>query len=138
MACRQHFLLALGVLFASVVLQGCNDQAELDKTRDQAKKEGEAAKGLSDAVGEYKHARDEIKSKKESLNEVLSAEGRDPEQDEATMLKEAEEILKEGSAAASAEKDDGAKSTNGGSSLLSTFLRRKTKTTPRQGLSASH
>mmetsp|Transcript_17388 Transcript_17388/g.41196 ORF Transcript_17388/g.41196 Transcript_17388/m.41196 type:complete len:164 (+) Transcript_17388:101-592(+) len=105
----QGLTLALALLMA-VTLQGCSDEAAVEQAREDAMKEGEALKGVQDAVGEYKEeqqkmvgARDNVQAKKDNFNKVLADEGRKPEGEEAQALADADKILKEQNAAEQAE-----------------------------------
>mmetsp|Transcript_103306 Transcript_103306/g.143946 ORF Transcript_103306/g.143946 Transcript_103306/m.143946 type:complete len:162 (+) Transcript_103306:111-596(+) len=101
----QAFLGCLAVL-AAIVLHGCSDEAAVEQAREDAIKEGEALKGVQDAISEYKEqkekavsARDNVQAKKDNFNKVLADEGRKAEGDEADAMHDADEILKEQTAA---------------------------------------
>eukprot|EP00435_Cladocopium_sp_Y103_P008972 s4065_g2.t1 len=129
----QAFLGFLAMLMA-ITLHGCSDEAAVEQAREEAIKEGEALKGVQDAISEYKEqkekavsARDNVQAKKDSFNKVLEDEGRKAEGDEAEALQDADKILKEQTAAEQAanavekgEKPPGddAKGKDGGSSLM--------------------
>jgi len=128
----QAFLCFLAMLMA-ITLHGCSDEAAMEQAREEAIKEGEALKGVQDAISEYKEqkekavsARDNVQAKKDSFNKVLEDEGRKAEGDEAEALQDADKILKEQTAAEQAanavekgEKPAGdAKGKDGGSSLM--------------------
>lgn len=125
---RKVNILFLGCLLGiATSLHGCSDEAAVEQARDEAMKEGEALKGVQDAVSEYNQqkekavsARDNVQAKKDSFNKVLADEGRKAEGDEAAALEDAEKILKEQTAAEQAEAavEHGEKPKKGSSLLM--------------------
>mmetsp|Transcript_97244 Transcript_97244/g.119132 ORF Transcript_97244/g.119132 Transcript_97244/m.119132 type:complete len:156 (+) Transcript_97244:109-576(+) len=138
MARRCHALLIL--LAMAITLHGCSDEAAVEQAREDAIKEGEALKGVQDAISDYHQqkektvsARDNVQAKKDNFKKVLENEGRKAEGDEAQALQDADTILKEQTAAEQAanavekgEKPPGndAKGKGGGSSLMAKHPRR--------------
>mmetsp|Transcript_12880 Transcript_12880/g.24258 ORF Transcript_12880/g.24258 Transcript_12880/m.24258 type:complete len:177 (+) Transcript_12880:154-684(+) len=127
--------IAFGLLLATA-LQGCSDEEAVEQAREEAIREGEALKGVQDAVGEYRqqkektiNAKDNVQAKKDEFNKVLADEGRKPEGDEAMVLDDANKILKEEAAAEKAENavEHGEAPAKGGSSLLVKVQPRKSR-----------
>eukprot|EP00439_Symbiodinium_sp_Y106_P056418 s534_g7.t3 len=93
-----------------IALQGCSDEEAVEQAREDAMREGEALKGVQDAVSEYREqkkktleARDNVHAKKDGFSKVLADEGRKPEGDEASALDDANKVLKEEAAGEQAE-----------------------------------
>mmetsp|Transcript_67702 Transcript_67702/g.140375 ORF Transcript_67702/g.140375 Transcript_67702/m.140375 type:complete len:192 (+) Transcript_67702:34-609(+) len=116
-----------------IALQGCSDEEAVEQAREDAMREGEALKGVQDAVSEYREqkkktleARDNVHAKKDGFSKVLADEGRKPEGDEASALDDANKVLKEEAAGEQAENavEHGEAPPKKGSSLLVTFPRK--------------
>mmetsp|Transcript_89626 Transcript_89626/g.159141 ORF Transcript_89626/g.159141 Transcript_89626/m.159141 type:complete len:130 (-) Transcript_89626:62-451(-) len=114
MTLLQQFLLAVAVVVTSLILHGCNGSSddEIKKAREEALKEGEAERSLSDAVSEYKDfkaktskAREKVRHDKDGFLKVLQSENRSPEPKEAKVIKDAEEVLEEASQTSSDKKE---------------------------------